>query len=96
MLPGKILNAKVVRGARMTPGGAVAGGEILTAPDGTAEAFPIMLELEPIDLLEQLGLDGDLGGGLAGTAAIYTDSMKMTHAIRKIMMRMNAWKNYVM
>jgi multidrug resistance efflux pump len=37
-----------------------------------------------------------LPGGSDGTAAIYTRSVKATHVIRKIMIRMEAWLNYIM
>ena len=36
-----------------------------------------------------------LPGGADGTAAIYTDSVSATHVIRKIMIRMDAWLNYI-
>ena len=36
-----------------------------------------------------------LPGGAVGTAAIYTDSARMTHLIRRVMMRMQTWMNYV-
>ncbi len=34
-------------------------------------------------------------GGAIGTAAIYTDSVAVTHVIRKIMVRMETWLNYI-
>ena len=34
-------------------------------------------------------------GGAVGTAAIYTDSVTATHVIRRVMMRMEAWMNYI-
>lgn len=37
----------------------------------------------------------NLPGGAAGTAAIYTQSAKPTHVMRKIMIRMEAWQNYI-
>lgn len=94
ILPGRIITGRVLGSARMTQSGVLAAGAIVAAPDGTVQAFPVMIELDPVDFLDREGLE-QFGGGLAGTAAIYTDSMQMTHAIRKIMMRMNAWKNYV-
>jgi hypothetical protein len=36
-----------------------------------------------------------LPGGAMGTAAIYTNSVKATHIIRKVMMRMQSWMNYI-
>ncbi len=38
----------------------------------------------------------DLPGGAVGTAAIYTDQAKFTHVIRRVMMRMQAWINYLL
>ena len=62
------------------------------APMPTDPALPyaVILELddESIDLL-------DIPGGAVGTAAIYTDSVGATHIIRKVMMRMEAWMNYI-
>jgi len=50
----------------------------------------VTLELDDpsIDLAE-------LPGGAVGTAAIYTESVAGTHVIRKLMMRMEAWMNYI-
>ena len=36
-----------------------------------------------------------LPGGSVGSAAIYTDSVRATHIIRKVMIRMEAWVNYL-
>lgn len=30
-----------------------------------------------------------------GVAAIYTDQVKFTHVVRRVMLRMQAWLNYV-
>jgi hypothetical protein len=38
---------------------------------------------------------GPIPGGAIGTAAIYTDSVTATHIIRKVMVRMEAWMNYL-
>jgi hypothetical protein len=35
-------------------------------------------------------------GGAVGTATIYTDSVSMTHLIRRVMMRMQTWMNYIL
>jgi len=37
----------------------------------------------------------DIPGGAGGTAAIYTQSVAATHVIRKVMVRMDAWLNYL-
>jgi hypothetical protein len=35
-------------------------------------------------------------GGSVGSAAIYTESVKATHIIRKVMVRMDAWLRYLL
>ena len=37
-----------------------------------------------------------LAGGAVGTAAIYTENARMTHIIRRVMMRMQTWMNYIL
>jgi hypothetical protein len=37
-----------------------------------------------------------LPGGAVGSGAIFTSSVKMTHVIRKVMVRMDAYTNYVL
>ena len=37
-----------------------------------------------------------LPGGAVGQAAIYTDSVKATHVIRRVMLRMQSWMNYLL
>ena len=34
-------------------------------------------------------------GGAIGTAAIYTETARITQIIRKVMVRMEAWMNYI-
>ncbi|MFQ5757965.1 MAG: hypothetical protein ACE5H7_17970 [Acidiferrobacterales bacterium] len=36
-----------------------------------------------------------IAGGAVGTAVIYTDSVQATHVIRRAMMRLQAWMNYI-
>ena len=88
--PGKVLAGKVTAIAATNPMGQIAGGSIPTPPDGTTMPYGILLELDEEPFPERFG------GGMAGVAAIYTESAKPTHVIRKIMLRMQAWKNYVM
>ena len=35
-------------------------------------------------------------GGAFGTGTVYTESVQATHLIRKVMLRMDAWMNYIM
>ena len=37
----------------------------------------------------------DIASVPGGTGAIYTDSVKATHLIRRVMLRMQAWLNYL-
>ncbi len=70
----------------MHPFGQIAStaGKQVAQPDG------VVLEIndEPLD-------PARLAGGAKGSAAIYTDSMKATHVIRRVMIRMDAWSNEV-
>jgi hypothetical protein len=34
-------------------------------------------------------------GGATGSAAIYTNRLKVTHIIRRVILRTEAWANYV-
>ena len=45
--------------------------------------------------LDDPAVAAQLPVGATGEAAIYTDSVKLTHVIRRIMIRMTAWINYV-
>jgi multidrug resistance efflux pump len=91
--PGRTLSATVTgvidinAAAQLQPSGLLPHVPSTTDP---ALPFGVVLELdEPsINLLE-------IPGGAAGTAAIYTDSVEATHVIRKVMMRMEAWMNYL-
>ena len=68
------------------------------APGGTA---PIPQQIVPAPFYVSLLLDDpevarSLASGAVGTAAIYTGELELTYAIRKVMMRMDAWLAYIM
>ena len=93
MYPGEVLKGTVNRivdinaSAQLVPSGVLP--LVPTALD-PALPFGVVIDLEDKDI--------DLSrikGGAAGTAAIYTDSVAATHVIRRIMIRMEAWMNYV-
>ncbi len=93
MYPGEVLKGTVNRivdvnaSAQLVPSGVLP--LVPTALD-PALPFGVVIDLEDKDI--------DLSrikGGAAGTAAIYTDSVAATHVIRRIMIRMEAWLNYV-
>lgn len=93
MFPGQTLAAKVVDIVAINPAAQLSPSGLLPqAPSMADPAFPFAVILELDDDRVDLA---DIPGGAAGTAAIYTDSAAATHVIRKVMMRMEAWINYV-
>jgi multidrug resistance efflux pump len=96
MLPGKTLNATVKGIAYMTPDGQLSpSGNVPTAPTSATFPLPYGVELSLDDELPEILKNTGLPGGSVGTAAIYTDSVASTHIIRKVMIRMEAWMNYL-
>jgi multidrug resistance efflux pump len=93
MFPGQTINATVIKvvdvntAAQLQPSGVLP--RVPTQAD-PVEPFAVILELD--DTSVDIGL---VPGGAAGTAAIYTDSVAATHIIRKVMVRMEAWMNYI-
>ena len=89
--PGKILKARVATLVDISAQGQLApSGDI---PDWTEIAptsrFAIRLELDE----ESSGFD--LPGGAGGTAAIYTEKGKPIRIVRKVVIRMYTWLNYL-
>ena len=77
--------------ASMNPLGQLApSGTIPEAPQGVPAPYAVLLELD-----DESVIPDQIPGGVAGTAAIYTESVQATHVIRKIMLRMEAWMNYI-
>ena len=93
LYPGKTFGATVESIAYMTPQGQL-------PPSGIAPMAPTSQQL-PAPYGVVLKLDEDapalprIPGGAVGTAAIYTDSVRATHLIRRVMIRMEAWLNYI-
>jgi multidrug resistance efflux pump len=93
MFPGRTFSATVkeiipvTAGAQLQPSGLVP-----PAPTPADPTLPYGVVLELNDPSIELDL---IPGGAVGTAAIYTDSAAVTHVIRRVMMRMEAWMNYV-
>jgi hypothetical protein len=93
IFPGRTLSATVASivninpSAQMQPSGLLPNAPM---PADPALPYAVILELDDdsIDLLE-------IPGGAIGTAAVYTDSVAATHIIRKVMMRMEAWMNFI-
>lgn len=69
-----------------------ATGIIPQVPAPTDPALPYAVQLILDDDDFNLAL---IPGGAVGTAAIYTKSAAATHVIRKVMMRMTTWTNYL-
>jgi multidrug resistance efflux pump len=91
--PGTIFNATVetvVRinaAAQLPPSGILPSLAPLSGPN---ETIGVILQIDGG------GLDpSKMPGGAGGTAAIYTQSVQATHLIRKVMVRMDAWLNYI-
>jgi multidrug resistance efflux pump len=93
LYPGRVFNATV---EDIIPVNAAAqlqaSGLLPQAPTPADPALPYAVILE----LDDGDMDlANLPGGAAGIAAIYTDSVAATHMIRKVMMRMETWLNYL-
>ncbi len=91
--PGVIATAKVEASVDMNRSGQLQPNGVLpsvTTHYAANEAMAVVLRLD--DPRPELVT---LPGGSDGTAAIYTDSVSITHVIRKVMIRMDAWLNYV-
>ena len=93
VFPGQIITGKVDRVVAINPAAQlIPSGIIPVAPTLADAALPygvvIKLDENDFDL-------STIPGGAAGTAAIYTDSVKATHVIRRVMIRMEAWINYL-
>ena len=94
LFPGKVLSATVDGVAYVTPAGQVQpSGVVPAAPTRSQPAVPYGVRLK---LSEDVKIDvSRLPGGAIGSAAIYTEHTRATHVIRRVMIRMQAWMNYV-
>jgi len=91
--PGRTFSGKVTSIVAFgSEGQLVPSGDIPTAPSGGAPPAPFGVRLELDGGSELLGT---IPPGSAGTAAIYTESASATHLIRKVMLRMQSFLNYV-
>ena len=89
-LPGKVLEATVVAALQATAEGQVTASGLAPQAISTA-AGPFFVRLEIDDPARAAALPA----GSSGQAAIYTSEAKMAHVIRKVMIRMQAWMNYI-
>jgi multidrug resistance efflux pump len=93
--PGRTLRATVSGMLPSNAQGQISPNGLLPRldPNPPPEPFGVRLAFEP-GQLEQL--DAGPPGGSIGVAAIYTESSQATHLIRRVMIRMQAWLNYVL
>lgn len=93
LFPGRTFSATVVDIFPVTAGAQIQPSGLLPqAPTAADPALPFFVALELDD--ESIDL-AKIPGGAVGTAAIYTDSVSATHIIRRVMVRMEAWMNYI-
>lgn len=96
LFPGKTFPATVTGVGYVSPQGQLPPSGILPqAP--TAQQLPlpygVILSVDK-EVLAQLP-NQQMPGGSVGTVGIYTDSVIATHIIRKVMLRMETWLNYI-
>jgi multidrug resistance efflux pump len=94
LYPGRVFSATVDEVAYInTQGQLQPSGTVVAAPgvDQTAVPFVVRLRLD-----EGADIDvASLRGGAVGTAAVYTNKSRASHLIRRVMIRMEAWMNYI-
>jgi hypothetical protein len=97
LFPGKIFTGKVQGLAMMTPQGQLPpSGQVPVAPTGQDPPAPFGVVVVPSDeTLDYIDEFGKLPGGATGTAAIYTESAQFSQVIRKVIIRLEMWMNYV-
>lgn len=93
-LPGRTLRATVSGIIPSTSQGQLVPSGVLPMinPNPVAEPVAVKLDFDPSDLAS---IESDLIGGTVGTGAIYTRSSSFTHVIRRVMIRMEAWLNFI-
>jgi len=93
LYPGKTLNATVDSINLMSETGQLQpSGELPAQPTGQPPPgqYAVILKIK-----DAADLPFGVPGGAIGTAAIYTESARITQIIRKIMVRMEAWMKYI-
>jgi len=88
-LPGKVYNGHVVALLPATVFGQQQVGGTAVQPAIQQAPFGVRVELDDPAVAARLP------AGTTGEAAIYTDSVKATHIIRRVMIRMSAYLDYV-
>ena len=68
----------------------VTGGQLISAADIASQGmFAVKIKLDDPESVK------DLEMGTAGMVAIYTDRFTPFHIISRVVVRMNAWQNYL-
>ena len=90
MLPGEVFAATVDSVVPATEQGSLSPSGLATGPQSVSPgAYHVRLRLDDPEVLTRLP------AGAVGSAAAFTDHGKPAHVIRKVMLRMDAWMNYV-
>jgi multidrug resistance efflux pump len=90
MFPGRIFSAKVDYVVRANASGQVlAGGKMVSAREINAVPFMVRLKLDDQAFMRSLP------AGAVASVAIYSESGKGTHIIRKVMIRMESFMNFI-
>lgn len=90
--PGYVFHGKVERAAAVIAEGQIlASAELqsFTRPQRPGRV-PVIITLDSADLAAL-----KLPGGAAGEATIYTGEFKLTELIRRVLLRIQSWKNYL-
>ena len=94
LFPGRTFAAKVESISYITPEGQLqASGLVPVAPNQQTQRLPYGVVLSLVDDNVDVAR---LPGGAVGTAAIYTESARITHIIRRVELRMQSWLNYLL
>jgi Barrel-sandwich domain of CusB or HlyD membrane-fusion len=89
LYPGTVFEATVSRVVRANPLGQLTPKDFVIASD-TIRELPFWVDLRLSDKTM------DVPSGAVGTASIYTDEFKKTHIVRRIVLRMETWLNWLM
>lgn len=89
-LPGEVFAGKVETVIQAIGSGQVQAGGLAVTPDAISAApFVVRLKLEDATIADKLP------AGSTGLAAIFTDRVKASHVIRKVVLRQTAILNYI-
>ena len=93
LYPGRTFSAKVDEILGMNAAGQMVATGVVQDPTAIVrlnQPYGVILKLDDADIDPN-----ELPGGAIGAAAIYTESVKVTHIIRRVELRMKSWLNYI-